>query len=151
MDDLAATTVQVVDHLSDPVLIARNRMCAQDHDIILTKLEPPRLTLGHQRHRCHRLTLGTRGEHADRAIGVTVDLRDVDHHPLGDGQNAEPSGKLHIVLHRSAERGDLAVVVRRSVDDLLDAVKVAGEAGHDDPTTRAHREDPLEGHADGGF
>ena len=113
------------------------------------ELEEPRLTLRHERHRCHRLTLGPRRKDTDLAGIEALDVLDVlEQVALRNGQDAKLSSQLHVVTHRSSERGDLAIVGDGGIDDLLDAVEVAGEAGHDDPLTLTHGEDSTQGLAD---
>ncbi len=54
----------------------------------------------------------------------------------GDLQIAQVTGDAHVADHRPADEGDLAAVLVGGVQDLLDAVHVAGEAGDDDPAWR---------------
>ena len=52
--------------------------------------------------------------------------------PARDLQIAQVAGDAHVADHRAADEGDPAAVLVGRVEDLLDAVHVAGEAGHDD-------------------
>lgn len=53
-----------------------------------------------------------------------------------DLQIAQVTGDAHVADHRPADEGDLAAVLVGGVQDLLDAVHMAGEAGDDDPARR---------------
>ncbi len=55
---------------------------------------------------------------------------------VGDLQVAEFAGESHVAHHRASDEGDLAAVPVGGVEDLLDPVNMAGEAGHDDPLGR---------------
>ena len=56
--------------------------------------------------------------------------------PLRDLQVAQVLGHPHVADHRAPDEGHLAAVGVGLVEDLLDAVHVAGEAGDDDPPRR---------------
>ena len=63
---------------------------------------------------------------------------------LGHLEVAQVAGHAHVADHRAAHERDLAAVGVRGVEDLLDAVHVAGEAGDDDASRRG-AEDVLDG------
>ena len=61
---------------------------------------------------------------------------ELDHQALGDVQVAEVAGETHVADHRATDEGHLAAVLVGGVEHLLDAVHVAGKAGHHDPPRR---------------
>ena len=146
-----APPVEIVDDLPHRPLVARDRVGADDHDIVLGYLQPPVLTGGHERQRGHRLALRARGDHADLAFGHAVHRLDVDQHPVGDADDAQPRPELDVLTHGATECGHLAAARHRGIDDLLHAVHVAGETRHDDPLTCLGSEDPAQHHAHRGF
>ncbi|GAA3295197.1 hypothetical protein GCM10020295_21720 [Streptomyces cinereospinus] len=64
--------------------------------------------------------------------GRSSSVRTSTTRPGGDPQIAEVSGDAHVADHGAADEGDPAAVLVGGVQDLLDAVDVAGEARHDD-------------------
>ena len=72
---------------------------------------------------------------------------DVDDQAVWHREVAEILGDLHVADHRAADEHDAAVVPRGDVDDLLDAVHVAGERRHDDALLRL-ADDVVEHSAD---
>ena len=102
----------------------------------------------HERQGRHRLALGAGRDDADLPVGEHVDLVDVDQDAVGDVRMPEAAGELDVLAHRAAEGGHLAAAGHGGVDDLLDAVDVAGEAGHHDPAPGPGHEDPAHGEPD---
>ena len=89
------------------------------------------VAVGHPGQRGHRLALRPRADQADLVGRQPLEVLHVDHEPLGDVEVAEVAGDAHVADHRAADEGDLAPVLVSGVEDLLDAVHVTGEAGHD--------------------
>ena len=83
--------------------------------------------------------------------GKVVDVLDVDLRAVGDADDAEALAQLDVLAHGPAQRGHLAPVRHRGVDDLLHAVHVAGEAGHDEALARLCREHAPQHDADRGL
>ena len=54
--------------------------------------------------------------------------------PVGDLDVPERAADADVLAHRAPDQRDLAIERGGGVDDLLDAVDVRGEAGHDDPS-----------------
>ena len=140
--DLGPPAVEVVDHLADRPFVARDRVGADHDGVVVGHLQPLVLPRRHERQRRHRLALGPRGDHAHLLGRVVVDVLDVDPHPVGDADDAEARAQLEVLAHRAPERRHLAPVRHGGVDDLLDAVHVAGEARHDQPLAGLRGEDP---------
>ena len=151
VDDLGAPAVQVVDDLAHRPLVARDRVGADDHDVVLADAQPLVLARGHERQGRHGLALRAGRDHAHLARGQAVHVLDVDLHAVGDADDAQPRAELDVLAHGPAERGHLAAVGHGGIDDLLHPVHVAGEAGHDDALAGLGGEDPAQRHADRGF
>ncbi len=73
-------------------------------------------------------------------VREVVERLDVHHEARRDLQIAQVACDAHVADHPAADEGDPAAVLVGRVQDLLDAVNVAGEARHDDPLAGA-RED----------
>jgi hypothetical protein len=144
VDDLGARSVQVVDDAPDRPLVARNRMRAQYDGVVGAHLEVARVAARQLRQRGQRLALAAGADHADLARGEAVDVLDVDEVGRLDVQQMELARQLDVGLHGAAHEGDLAVLLERHVDDLLDAVDVAGEAGHDHASLGPLEEEPAQ-------
>src|ERR1035437_9448825 len=106
------------------------------------------VAVGHAGQSGHRLTLGAgRGDddllqRPDLILGYDL--------TGSEGEVAEVGGDPEVLLHRAAYDGDFSIEFGRGVDDLLDAVDVAGEGGDDDPAfERLH--DLAEGFPHGPF
>jgi len=96
----------------------------------------------------HRFALGAGRDHADLPVGQLVDRRDVDERVVGTWR-MRASSPAPRSCPWSARGSPLAARGHRRVDDLLDAVHVAGEAGHDDPLVGLGEEHPAQDDADG--
>ena len=146
--DLGAEPHEPVDHLAHVHLVARDRVRREDHGVALADGEPAVLAVGHAGERRHRLALAAGGDHAHVAVGEVADVLDVDDRRLGDVQQPHLAGQPHVLLHRQAERGDLAAEGDGGIGDLLHAVHVAGEAGDDDAAALVLVEQVVEHRAD---
>ena len=87
--------------------------------------------------------LRARADQRDPVGWESFEVFEVDDKTLGNVQVAEVSRDAHVADHRAAHEGDLAAVRLGGVEDLLDAVDMAGEAG-DDHATRRRPEDGLD-------
>ena len=97
----------------------------------------------HAAERGHRLALGA-GRHEDDLLrGQVVGLLGVDQDAVGHLEVAEVGGDAHVAHHRAAHERDATLVRVGGVDDLLDAVHVAGK-GRDDDAAGGVREQPVE-------
>ena len=145
MDDLGALAVQLVDDPADRPLVARDGVGADDDHVAILDAEPLVVAGGHQREGRHGLALRAGRDDADLAVGEPVDLLDVHQDPVGDLEDPQSPGQLDVLAHRPPEGGHLAPAGHGGVDHLLDAVDVAGEAGHHDAVALAGQEDPSQG------
>ena len=140
VDDLHAASVQAVDDPPHRPLVARDRVGADHHHVVLVEPEEPVLAGGQPGQGRHRLPLGAGGDHADLAGLQFVDVLDVDEGLIGDVQEPEPAGQGHVLLHRAAQRGHRPAAGDGGVGHLLDPVDVTGEAGHDEPAVGSGQE-----------
>ena len=70
----------------------------------------------------HRLALAAGGDDGQLLGLVAANIGDVNQHAGGNLHIAQLDSSTHNVEHAAAGDGHLAAVVRRGVDDLLDAV-----------------------------
>ena len=138
VDDVGAPAGQAVDHAVDRVLVARDEGRGQDHRVALDDADLV-VAVGHPGQRGHRLALGAGADQDDLVVREVVERLDVHDEARRDLQVAEVTGDAHVADHRAADEGDPAAVLVGGVEDLLDAVHVAGEARHDDPLLGARR------------
>src|SRR5450755_365270 len=151
VDDLGPAPVQLVDDPPDRPFVARDGVGADDHHVVPADAQPLVVTGGHEGQGRHGLPLGAGGDDTHLAGRDGVDVLDVDLGPLGHVDEAQPGSELHVLAHRSAQGRYLAAVGGGRIDDLLDPVQMAGEAGHHDAFVRLGGEQPAERDADGGF
>ncbi len=105
---------------------------------------------GHAGQCRHGLALRTGANEHGLVGGHALKFLGIDQHAARDLQIAQFTGGAHVADHGAAHKGDLAVVLVRRVNDLLDAVHVAGEAGnHYAARGRAH--DLVDGRDQVGF
>ena len=134
MNDLGAQAAQPVDHLADAGLVAGDGVGREDDQIPLADRDPLVVRRGHQGQGGHGLPLGARSRSRRSGGGrcspiCSMSIRLV----VGNAQQPHGPGQRHVLGHRTTQRGHDPPVGDGGVGDLLDAVDVAGEAGHDDP------------------
>ena len=136
VDHVGAPAGQAVDDAVDGVLVARDERAGQDDGVALLEVHEGVAALGDPAQGAQRLALRAGGDQ-HLALGRQVgQLLGVDQHARRHVEVAEVLGDGHVADHRATDVGDLAVVGDGRVDDLLDAVHVRGEAGHDDALGR---------------
>ncbi len=79
-----------------------------------------------------------------------ADVLRADDHAVGNAQVAHRVRDFDVVHHAAADEGDFAVDARGDVDDLLNAVDAAGEAGEND-AARGGTAEIFEARDDGTF
>ncbi len=146
-DPIAA---QPVDHPIDRVLIARDQRRRQQHHVPRSGGDHRVLVVGDTGQGAERLPLGAGGDDQHLIVGIILDLLQIDQGVLGDLQEAQLASDCHVAQHGAPDIDDLAAVFDGQVHDLLDAVHVGGEAGHDQFLLSAG-EDPLQGGFDVAF
>src|SRR6478735_7026965 len=129
--DVGAETHQAVDDAVDGVLVARDEAARQQHGVAGPDVDAV-LPVGHPGQRRHRLALGAGADEDHLVVGQVVELLDVDEDAVGDLEIAELGGDAHVADHGAPDHGHLAAGLLGGVQDLLDAVHVAAEAGDDD-------------------
>ena len=75
---------------------------------------------------------------------MVADRLDVGEAAVRDVQHPELTGDADVLQHRPPEQGHLAAACDGGVGELLDAMHVARETGHDDPATPLREEDPAQ-------
>ena len=148
MDHLRAAPGEAVHDLADGPLVTGDRVRAQYDHVAVDDVEPAALTTGHQRKRRHRLTLRARREDAELAGIDTVDFLDVDDRLVGDVEEPQLAGERDVLHHRPAEQCHAPAARDGGFGELLDAVHVARETGHDDAPPGMGVENPPERLAD---
>ena len=134
MDDFGSALHHAVDHGCHCCFVAGDRVRAQHDGVFFAELDPAVVA------RCGRCQRGTRfglragGEHAKLAGREIVGFFYGNEALFGNADDAQIAPQAHIALHRHAERGDHSVITNCSIHDLLNTMKMAGEAGHDDPS-----------------
>ncbi len=107
------------------------------------------LAAGHARQRRERFALRSGGDEHEPVAGQARRGVDVDDQPVGgDAEVSEVLGDLHVADHGPADERDPPVVPDGDVDDLLDAVDVAGERRDDDAVGCLADDPPVEDGAD---
>ena len=150
VDDLGAELHELVDHLVDLMLVARNQGAGEDHGVELVDVDVTVVAVGDTAEGGHRLTLGA-GAHVDELVILDiVGLLEVHDGAFGDVQVAEVGGDGHVAHHGAADEHDLAAVFVGGVHHLLHTVHMGGEAGDDD-LAGGLRERLVKGRADGGL
>src|SRR4029077_17511465 len=146
--DEDAAAEEMVNHAEDGLLVAGDDAGGEDDGVVLVDFKHAVVADGDARHGGHGLGLAAAGED-DEFLGIegTHILR-ADDAAVGDAQAVEAVGDLDVVHHAAADEADFAADAAGDVDDLLDAVDGAGEAGDDD-FLRGGAEKLFEGGPDG--
>ncbi len=131
VDDVRAPAGQAVDDAVDRVLVAGDEGRREDHRVAVDDSDLV-VAVGHPRQGCHRFALGAGADQHHLVVREVVQRLDVHDQARRDLQVAQVPGDAHVADHRAADEGDPAAVFMGGVEDLLDAVDVAGEARHDD-------------------
>ncbi|GAA3216401.1 hypothetical protein GCM10020256_18670 [Streptomyces thermocoprophilus] len=113
----------------------------QDHRVALDDTDLV-VAIGHTGQRGHRLALGARTDQDHLVVGQVVQGLHIDDEARRDLEVPEVAGDAHVADHRAADEGDPAAVLVRRVQNLLDAVDMAGEARHDDALAGAGEDLP---------
>src|SRR6185312_13276017 len=122
---------QPVDHPVHRGLVARDQRGGQDDGV--PGGDPDRVVAaGHPGQRRHRLALRSGGDQHHVTGWQLLGLAQLDQEPARHPQVAEVTRDAHVADHGPADEGDLAPVLHRGVEHLLNPVHVRGEAGHDD-------------------
>ena len=90
------------------------------------------LVKGHAVEPAHGLALAARRNYDRAVLGLALYLRELHERALGHLHVAELGGDAEHILHAAAGHGDLALILRGDVDNLLYALDVRGEGGDDD-------------------
>ena len=131
---------QLIDNTAYHILIAGNSGCGDDNTVARIDIYLLMLGKGHAVERGHRLTL-TAGGYDDGLIArQLVYLVDVHHDVLRDIHISENGSNVQDVFHAAPGYADLAVILCRDVDDLLQAVNVRGKGRDDYALVAAHEE-----------
>ena len=142
--DVGAPARQAVDDAVDGVLVAGDQRGREDHGVALAEHDAV-VTAGHPRQRRHRLALRAGADEHDLVVGEVVELLDVDD---GVGRGSSGSrGRGRSPMLRTIDRPTNATLrpcSRGDVEDLLDAVDVGRERGHDDPALGVWAKHPVE-------
>ena len=132
IDDLRALLEQLVDDAADRDLVARNGRGRDDDTVACVYRDL--LVLG-ERHavQCrHRLALTAGADDDGLAARQTADLRHVHHDAVRNVHIAELRCHAHNIFHAAAGDADLALILCRHVDDLLQAVDIGREGRDND-------------------
>ncbi|MBG9887153.1 hypothetical protein ABE10_11550, partial [Bacillus toyonensis] len=126
---------QAVDHAVDRVLVPGDQAGGQDHRVTGAGFDRV-VEVRHPAQHRHRLALRAGGHVDDLVVGQIARLFVVDQHVTGDLEIAQLLCDRHVPDHAPAEEGDATTMRVGGVDDLLDAMHVAGEARHDNAARR---------------
>ena len=150
VDHTRAQLHELVDDLVDLVLVARDQGAGQNHRVEFVDGDIAVVAVGDTAQGGHRLALGA-GAHVDELVVLHImGLLQVDDGVFRQTQVAQIGCDGHVAHHGTADEHNLAAVLVSGVDDLLHAMHVAGEAGHDDLAGRL-RERLVKGRTDGGL
>ena len=123
---------ELVDDPEDGVLVAGDEGGGEDDGVPGLDGDAAVLGVGHPGQGRHGLSLRA-GDHEDSLVrGQRGDVPGIDEDAGGDLEVAALGGDPHVAHHGAPHEGDPPVVQGGGVEDLLDAVDVAGEGGHDD-------------------
>jgi hypothetical protein len=136
-DDVAADVVEAVHRVVDRALVARDRRGREDDRVPVVQLDLRVVAVRHPTQRREGLALRAGGDDHELVVREVVDLPRRHELALRHLDVAELAPDVDVLAHRAADERDLAPERARSVDDLLDAVDVRGEAGDDDPSLAA--------------
>ena len=136
-------TYERVDDLTDELLVAGNGRGGEDYNV--GGADPHLIMLGEGDtvERGHRLALATRGDDGDLLGAVSLHIRDVDEHSVGQIHVVELGRRTDDVDHTSTKDDDLAVVLSAGIDYLLYSVYVGGEGRDDDSLILVLREESV--------
>ena len=140
VDDFGIFAEEFVDHTADGVLVARDGRGGEHHTVTSLYVNLAVGGIGHACQSGHGLALAPRGDDANLVLGQATDMRQIDQRILGYLHIAELRGDPHDVFHAAPSDGDLTAIACGHVDNLLDAVYVRGEGGHDNPLFTATEE-----------
>jgi hypothetical protein len=130
--DERAAAEHVVEHAEDGLVVAGDDARGEDDGVIFVDGDEAVVVDGDARHRGHRLGLAAAGEHDDTARIEAANVLRTDDHAVGNAQVAHRVRDFDVVDHAAADERDFAVNARGDVDDLLNPVDAAGEAGEND-------------------
>ena len=140
--DLTPALQELVDDVADGALVAGDGLCGNDDEIARADRDLAVVGISHARERGHRLALRAGGREDDLLRRIVFELVDINDHVVGHVDVAQLLGNLHIVDHGAAGEGELAAILNRAVDDLLDAADI-GREGRDDDALMARGGEEL--------
>ena len=113
----------------DCLLVARDRPRREHYRIVGTDLDVAMVVDGDAGQRRPRLALrpGSEAEHVLRRVALNVHVTDLQ--PGRNAQEPETLGDLGVLDHAAADEGDLAVELRREIDENLHPVDARGKGG----------------------
>ena len=143
VDDLRALGEELVNNAGDRRLVAGNG--ARGDDDAIARADVHLLMLGkrHAVERGHALALAAGGDYDGPVLRLALYLVELHQHAFRDVHVAKLDGYLYHVLHTPARHCHLALILRRDVHDLLDALNV-GRKGCDDYAFLAALEELVE-------
>jgi hypothetical protein len=148
VEDLRAGLGKAVDRVVDAELIPRHGLGGDDDGVALLNTHVLVVVVRHACERRHGLALAPRAK--DHRL-VRAQLREhvwLDEELLGHVDIAEVPRDVDVLAERTADQADLAPVLDRHVDRLLNAVDVGGEGSDEDPSVPL-RDDLTEDLSDG--
>ena len=144
VDDVGAAAREVVHHAADRLLVAGNRARREHDRVVRAELHVAVVVDRDARQRRHRLALrsGGQAQHVLRRVAADVASRESARRPGCAGSRAAARSR-EFCDHPAADERDLAIELRRQVDEDLHPVDARRERRDDQPAGRA-REDLLE-------
>ena len=132
IDDVSPQLHEIVDGPGHQFLIARNGGSRNDDRITGHHRHLAMVGHGHTGQCRHRLALAAGSADDNLVRTEAIDFINVDNGPLRRVDIAQLHGDAHHVHHAAAQYGHPALIAHGGVDDLLDAMDIGGEGGHDD-------------------
>ena len=132
VDDLRALLEQLVNDAADRDLIARNGRGRDDDAVAGVDRDLLVLRKCHTVQCRHGFALTAGADNDGLAARQAADLRHVHHDAVRDIHVAELRCHAHDIFHAAAGDADLALILCRHVDDLLQAVDIGRERRDDD-------------------
>ena len=132
IDDLRALLKQLVNDAADRDLVARNGRGRDDDAVAGVDRDLFVLGKRHTVQRRHRLTLAAGADDNGLAARQAADLRHVHHDAVRNVHIAELRRNAHDVFHAAAGDADLALILCRHVDNLLQAMDIGRKRRDDD-------------------